>query len=197
MKTLYNSVIIIFLIAALIGIGYLIFDRPGQSDELDFSGKASEPRDVFGTRSATTTTATADGSFLNPADEGHATVTKALWLGGMTDMAIVTFKAIDASSTSFFQYDIFASNDNGCDTIATSTTDDNWSVGEPFVQDVNWYDIGASNTRVSGLVSNPSLSANASGTVEVLTNLNWKCLRVDLQGASTTVWAQLREKINY
>ena len=197
MNKTYKTTVIILLTLGLLSIGYLLFDNKAEIVEtLKFGGESNEPRDMFGTRSATSTTATAAGSFVGlDAGSGHATVTKALLLDGMTDMAIITFKAIDASSTSFFQYDIYASNDNGCDATATSSDDDTYDGHSPFIGDVNWYDIGASNTRLRGLVSNPS-TTNASGTVEVLTDLSWKCLKVDLKGASTTVWTQLREHYN-
>ena len=197
---LLPAILIIGIFALGIGIPVFFIAKEiyqvEPQDEINIGGELNEPRDVYGTRSSTSTTATAAGSFLNPADAGHTTTSKAMLLDSMTDTALIAFKAIDASSTSFFQYEIYGSNDNGCDSIATSSDDDNWSVSDPFVQDVNWYDIGASNTRLDGLVSNPNTN-NASGTVEVLTDLCWKCLKVDLKGASSTVWVQLTEKIKY
>jgi len=214
---LLPAIIIVTLFALVFGsLGFLIGKGIYQNNSdglgiLNFGGQSNEPRDVFGTTIGKNTTSTtnigtagypsdwpnSDFSDVALNDAGYPTTSKAVLLDGQTDTVLFTFLPITASSTGYFSYDIFGTNDNLCTTTATSTTDDNYNPIYPLVSEINWYDIEASGTRVSGSFTNGNVEnpGNATSTSRLLTNLNWKCLRVDLRGASTTVGVQLREKI--
>ena len=160
----------------------------GQGFEtLSFGGQADEPRDVFGLQVGTSTTATAEGSFYT-ARHNNATTSKALLLNGMTDTATYTIRPITASSSSWFDWKIFGSNDTDCDTSTTTTVYENTVITDQ----INWYDADPTNSRTAGTITN--MTDSATGTVVLLTDLNWRCLRFDAMGASTTIGVQLREK---
>lgn len=206
------SLIIIFaLIFILIGgvSGYLI--KSGMADkeikaletEEILGGQADEPKDLFGKQVGTSTTPTSNlgtpgyptspnSDFSDTALQPYVTTSKSIILDGETDIALFTFDVLNASSSNYFSYDILGSNDTNCTTTATSTTDDNYNPVVALTSDIHWFDIGTDGARVSG--SKEDIAANVTSTSRVLTNLNWKCLRLDLRGASTTVWAQIRQK---
>ena len=182
MKKIYIGIIVLLV---LLGIGYLYSNKT----ETTFGGQAGEVRNVFGTQVGTTTAPTASGSFF-AAYGSNASTSKTLLLYGTTDTVLFTVKALTASSSSFYEWDILGSNDTGCNTTATSSTDEAYTGYK--LSDINWYVADPTNSRTSGRVTNPT--ANATGTIATLTNLNWSCLRFGANGSSTTVLMQIREK---
>jgi len=209
-------ILAVVILALVFGLGFY-FNSEKPTDELEtFSGQAEEPRDVFGTTTGTSTTATSNltdpgyptgapnSDFSDAtigADSGYSTTSKVVTLNGMTDMALFTFRALTASTSGYFSYDIFGTNDTYATTTATSSTDSDYDVSGliPIVSEINWYDIGSDGSRVSGSVEVGDVQYTDTGTTtsRLLTNLNWKYLKVDLRGSSTTVGVQLREKTNY
>lgn len=200
---------------AFIIVGFLIHSNLKSDEPIDteFGGQVNEPRDVFGTTTGTSTSPTtnladadypysANSDFSDAAlgaDNGYPTTSKTMMLGGMTDTVALVFTPLTASSSEgSFYYDIFGSNDAHCTTTATSTTDDDYDTSGtiPIIDEIHWFDIGADNARISGGMTGLGVGANATGTAEIITDVCWKCLRVDLRGASSTVGVQLIEKIN-
>ncbi len=160
-----------------------------EESEMILGGEVREPEDVFGTTSGTSTVATAAGSFYT-ARKNNATTSKAIELNSLTDTALYTIRPLTASSSSFFDWKIFGSNDRHCATTSVSVT-----YGETVLaSDISWYDADPSNSRTVGTLEN--MSDNATGTAVLLTDVAWRCLRFDAMGASTTIAVQLREKSN-
>ena len=208
MNTLYKTTVIILLILGLLGIGYILLNKTEIQES--FGGHPDEERDVFGTQTGTTTVSVSNVGTTGYPDEapnsnfsdmtlnidgGYSTTSQVMMLNATTDTVLFTFRALTASSSGEFYYEIFGSNDRGADTVATSTDDDNYVATVPLVSDITWYNTGADAALVSGALATPG-SGGATTTSEVLTNVNWKYLKVDLRGASSTVSVRLREKTN-
>ena len=195
--------IILLMITVIIGtLGYAFinsFEKEPESEE-QLQGRSGPERDIFGTRVSSTTIPLA---FFNHSDfsvlRGTTTVYKALLES--TDTALITVTVPNASSTSEVYYKIWGSNDDKCDTTATSTTDDIYEEGgapltDPIISDINWFDLV--DTDSAGQFQNQATfgKENATGTSFILSDMNWGCLKFDATGASSTIWFQLKEKIN-
>jgi hypothetical protein len=167
---------------AILGIGLLI-----PKTETALAGQSKQPRDVFGTQIGTTTAPTTSGSFFGDY-AANSTTSSVLLLDGTTDIVLLTMKALTASSSAFYEWNVFGSNDTNCDTATTSTI-----FNVATVSQINWYDVDPTNSRTSGRSTNPG---NATGTSVLFNNLNWRCLKVLANGSSTTVLMQIKEKIN-
>lgn len=215
MNKTYKTTVIILLILGLAGIGYLIYNNKEEIAESiaeRFGGEPLEERDVYGTTIGTTTTPVSNVGTEGYPDEdpnsnfsdmtlnidnGYSTTSQVVLLNGTTDEVLFTFKALTSSSSAYVYYEIFGSNDNLASTTATSTTDNDYNPIYPLVSDITWYNVGADAALVSGTIDDPGDASNSTTTSEILTGLNWKYLKVDLRGASSTVSVRLREKINY
>lgn len=150
-------------------------------------------QDVIGTKTATTTVGV---SFGNPTTGGlsAATSTYVSKIAGSYG-ATYTFMALDASSTSRVVLNFEGSNDDYCDTTATS------GGNLPLVSEINWFDIGDSlNATVHSSSWNNSSSTkginwtnpiNGQGRTAHLHHLDFHCIRLGIRGASTTIWAQI------
>jgi len=178
-----------------------------EDGEMIFGGQASEAVDLFGTQTGTTTAATSgsydptmnsDFSDMASNNAGYNSTTKAIMLDGRTDTALITIKPLTASTTNFFAWTIDGSNDRGCDTAATSTSDARYVPTLPIKNEVNWFSVDPTNSRATGGKGNVKVGTSATSTETILlTNLNWRCLRLSLDSSSTTLWAQIKQKINY
>ncbi len=184
MKKIYVGLV---LLIVLLAGGYLYSHKT----EVVFGGLAGAPIDIYGTQTGTSTAATASGSFFGAT---NATSSKAMALGTETDMVLLTIKAKTASTSalggSFYEWDIFGSNDANCDT--SSSTAGTGAI-KTIKSDINWFSADPTNSKVSGRVTNPG---TATGTSVLLTNVNWKCLNFQANGSSTTVLMQMKEKTN-
>ena len=154
--------------------------------------------DVIGSRSATTTVGVSFGN--NTTGSITATSSYVSRIGGMKQIAVYTIQAITASSTSRVNVEVQGSNDDECDTTATSAGN------KPLVSEINWFSAGdhfnnkVHATSFTNASSTSFLSwlnpMNGAGQEIVLTNLSYECLRLNVAAASSTLWAQLRVRGN-
>jgi len=208
MKTYITIILLIILLA--IG-GFVVWDKiKVQDNEQGLGGISSPNRDVIGTTGSPTATSSAPlqlnaDNALSAA--ATATVRVALWgstdpsgsieRDSYTDSVLITLDQEKASTTNSFYWHITGSNDIHCDTIATSTTDDNYDATEALSGDIRWYNLVADDIYPTGYANygNVNIGANATGTAILLDNVNWNCLRFDYRGASTTILTQIKEKV--
>ena len=167
-------------------------------EQKEFGGLAGPDRDLIGTTGAPTATTTSPLHF--PADNNLSAVATSTTNGKMllagTDSVLFTIDQETASTTNSFYWQITGSIEDDCDTIATSTTDDNYDASKPLIDNIHWYDISVAKFTPNGYNNNGLINqtANATGTSFILNDVIWKCLRVDYRGASTTILMQMREK---
>lgn len=152
--------------------------------------------DVVGTKSGTSTT----GVYFAPDSTTSTYVSK---IGGSVDIGVYTIKVLSASSTAtspLITLALEGSNDDYCDTSTSTTIFDKVTTGQ-----INWFP--ASN-HLLGKTQNTALT-NATSTYFItwaspmtgasneiiLTDLNWECLRLNVQASSTIFWAQLKTKV--
>ncbi len=151
--------------------------------------------DVIGTKIGTTTTGVA---FSVGATGGQSATTSYVTLIGNRDEVTYTGQILEASSTANMQIDFLGSSDDYCNTTNTDV-----DVDTPLVVDINWFDIGGHllNLDSTGTFDNgtSTLAWDTSGLKGVgkamtLTNLDYRCLRIDVSGSSTLFRAELRTK---
>lgn len=151
--------------------------------------------DIVGTKVGTSTTGV---GFYEPS---AATSSYPIFIGNR-DLAIYTIKILGASTTNGanIRFEIDGSFDDFCNT-ASST----YGILDPvLIRDINWYSagdhlknkvhstsFGNSSSTASLLWDNPV--AGASNEI-ILTDLNYRCLRLNVKGSSTITWVQLRTK---
>lgn len=186
-----NIVGILFILIGVLYLGSAIITQNAYGLSANTSG---EPIDVIGSKSGTTTTGVVfPGKFT-------ATTTAVVGIGQNTDTATFTFKTVNASSTPSGEvsFTILASNDYYCDTATTTTIysyipEDNM---------INWYDVGTYAINGSQTVAIPVATTTFSwfptGAWQnksiTLTNLNSKCLALQVNASSTELFVQLVTK---
>lgn len=153
--------------------------------------------DVIGDKTATTTTFI---PFGNAATGGLSAATSTyVTKVGPADEATYTFFANDASSTARVVMNFEASNDDYCDTTATS------GGNLPLVSEIAWFDIGSFlgetvhplsyNSASSTKTVNWDNPTNGQGIAAHLHHLDFECLRLGIKAASTTLRAQITTKM--
>lgn len=184
---------ITLILVALIGV-ILLFGNKGTSPGL--GGLASPvPIDLIGTKVGTSTIAVGFG--IAGSGGQSATTTYPYLIGNETDSVAVTLQAKNASTTANLQFSILGSNDTGCNTASTTSSLNAITTGE-----INWYDLGdhylnkvystSLTVGTSTLVwSNP---VAGTGRELILSDLNSRCIALQVSGSSSTLWAQLRYK---
>lgn len=188
------AIIVIAFMASGYFLGSAIKGQIFEEEKTTFGGWSGPVRDLFGTRVGTSTTPLIWGN--NNDLSTVATTSKRVALLQGTDTALFTIYIPAASTTNAFYWHILGSNDADCDTIATSTTDDNYVATKPLVSDIHWFNVDQTDDyNNSSLVNVVGNAANATGTSFSITDVNWGCFKIDARGASTTVWMQLKEKI--
>ena len=166
------------LIAALIGVAFF-FEKPQQA----IAGLAGGVANIAGTRAGTTTTS----AFFSTLGQ-TASTSQVLGLEkGEADLAVLTFRITGASSTpnGRLTWAVFGSNDASCNTATTTTTMDNTVI----TSNITWYSLGSGS---EGQIT--ATGAVATGTITTFTNLVFECLRVDVNGSSTSALVQARSK---
>lgn len=186
----HKFVLIVICVVVLL-LGLVIGFKLSPKAQIAFAGLKGSPVSIFGTQTGTSTAATADGSFFGAT---NPTSSKAVSIEGQSDVALITIKAKTASTSalggSFYEWNILGSNDAYCDT--SSSTAGTGAI-KTVKSDINWYLADPTNTRLSGRVTNPG---TATGTSILLKDINWKCLKFELNGSSSTVLLQMKEKTN-
>lgn len=152
-------------------------------------------QDVIGTKTATTTVGVnfAPSTGLIPS----ATSTYVTKIGD-ADEVTYTFRALKASSTARLIFAWQGSNDDYCDTTATS------GGNLPLVSEIAWYDIGDHlnetvhtkewTSATSTQTINWTNPMDGQGKAAHLHHLDFQCLRLGVQGVSTTLHAQISTK---
>ena len=149
-------------------------------------------RNIIGTRVGTSTT----GVNFYAADTINTYTT---FVGDSVDSAIYTIKTTDASSTANVKFQLFASNDDQCDTASTSSNT------VATVSQINWYDAApfivnlTASTTLIGIQSATttidwSPTAANQGKNLILNNINTRCLSLRVIASSTSLFAQLKTK---
>ncbi len=196
-KSIFYPIIIPLIIGAIFIGGWFLLpelrvDEPEEQTEL--KGRSGPDRDVFGARTNTTTVPI---TFFGDTDgSAIASSSAVLVLLQHTDEILLNVSTPNASSTSELYWNIWGSNIDNCDATATSTEDDTYVDGDPYVSDIPWFTI--TDTDSSGNLQNINTFGknSATGTSYILADINWSCLRFEASGASSTLWMQIREKIN-
>ena len=158
--------------------------------------------DVIGTHTGTTTTGVA---FRITATGGQtATTTYISRIGGNKNVAAYHITPTAASSSANAIFSLMGSNDDYCETTATSTTD-KACVGDCVLDsEIHWHNLvnhlkdtdhstsfdNASSTLIRNW-QNPKVGA---GNEIVLKDLDEECLRMDVTGSSTVIYSGLRTK---
>lgn len=184
-----------FLFAFSIAViaGYNAFKEPIQERfGLADSGFLDNGTDVIGTKTATTTVGVAFGKASTGGISATSTyVTKIV----PADKAVYTIQNLIASSTSRINIEIQGSQDDFCDTTATS------GGNLPLVSEINWFSAGdhlRGKIQTTSFVNASSTNfiswlnpLNGAGQEIILENLDYECLRLNIAAASSTVWAQI------
>lgn len=174
------------VIGILLGVSYF-------KDRTAFAGLSSAARDLVGTRVGTTTTPVL---FYTPS----ATTTYPILIGGDIDTAVISLIATASTTGSLMNLAILGSQDSQCDTATTTTSLPNTIV----TGDINWFDVSsnikdlAGSTSLTGTTTVISVSSTAAsyGKEIVLTDLNVRCLALQVNASSTNLYSQIRIKQN-
>ena len=196
-KSIFYPIVIPFIIGAMFFGGWFLFIEP-EVDEpvgVELGGRSGPDRDVFGTRTNTTTVPI---TFFSDVDGSAIATATAVILRPLihTDAFSLTLSTPNASATSEVYYKIWGSNVDSCDATATSTTDDSYVSGDPYVSDIPWFDMVDSDSSGQFQDQDTFGKNSATGTTRLITDVNWSCLRFEASGASSTLWMQIKEKIN-
>jgi hypothetical protein len=152
--------------------------------------------DVVGTRVVTTTVGV---GFRVTATGGiSATSSYITKISGVKENAIYTFMPTHASTTAKLQFNIWGSNDAYCDTTAIS------GGNLPLMSEIHWFSAGdhlQNRSHLVNLLNDSSTSflnwenpTSTAATEILLTNLNFECLKLDVAGSSTVLYAAIRTK---
>lgn len=158
--------------------------------------------DVVGTRVVTTTIGV--GFSITGTGGISATTSYITKIDGSKTNAIYTLMPTHASSSAKLQFDIWGSNDAYCDTT-TSTAGNSTNI--PLMSEIYWFSAGdhvENRTHLVDLLNNSSSAyfnwANPTSTMAaqiLLTNLNYECLKFDVAGSSTVLYAGIRTRADY
>jgi len=150
---------------------------------------SGEPVAIVGTRTGTTTTPV---NFYT-----YATTTYPVSIGANTDTVSLLFNMATASSSGANAiFSLYGSNDWDCNTATTTTI-----YNLPIKSEITWYDIGSHIINATGLTSLPTatttfaLASNVPARRQItLTNMNSKCLAVEINASSTTLYVEMMTK---
>lgn len=199
MDKLKYKIGIAVVLAIVVGIasyvGYIT--KTDQALGLADSSFAKYATDVIGTKSATTTTGV---NFRVTSTGGQsATSSYVSRIGENTNEAIYTIMATAVSSTANAVFEIQGSNDDYCDTSTSTTIYDIVTTDQ-----INWFSAGdhlKGRSQGTALSSASSTAAvvwtnpkQGEGQEIILENLNYECLRLNVSGSSTVLWAQINTK---
>jgi hypothetical protein len=182
------------------GIVFALFKSNGSvlgkanSDFVHYTGV------LIGSHVATTT---AGVLFNSSTGSMSATTSYIAKIGGNVENAVFTLKALNVSSTfSAVSVALQGSNDDFCDTKATSTVDARCSGDCVLTGDINWFDAG---NNLKNTAQNKTLASSTNyvywsgmnagdGSQIVLTDLNYECLKLNVSASSTNLYAEVRTK---
>ena len=169
-------------------IGVILFYKP--SVQSNFGGMGSGANNLIGTRVSTTTTGVAWGAATTTNRYTH-------YIGADVDEVTFFLQTTAAVASSSVLMNIFASNDQYCNTATTSTT-----MNVPTVSEINWYD---ASYLIKDLAGSATIAV-ATGTVTWypktaqlkkiinLENVNARCLALEVASADTSLYAAITKK---
>ena len=176
----------------IVGVGLFYFYKPNdQNIGLGGTTVSTEPLSIIGTKTGTSTV----GKAFSGKVATTGTTTYPLYIGSAKS-ALITLNALDASTTfSYVSFSILGSNDTGCD--ASSSV---YSLPYPIIKkDINWFDasyyaVGLPNTLgLNATTSVYSWKPTGPATTDVaLSNLNFKCLGLQIAASSTILHVQAK-----
>ena len=187
---------------AVVLVGNSVFGGIGLTSDKKATG---ESFDLVGSRSGTTTTPVAfDGN--NTTTGLSSTSTYPFVLGSITDTATFNFQVSSSTSAGGFapsvSFNVLASNDWNCGTASTTNY-----LNMPTEDQINWYDVGSHlmgltntielNKSTTTFVWYPEEVVGTTGKSVTFTNLNTKCLAVELYASSTAVYVNVMTKGKY
>lgn len=196
-KFFWTSVGIIVIAFVVVGSVFIYFKKPNSILGIESHEVIKTYSDIVGTRAVTSTTGVA---FSITGTGGISASTSYISkIGGDKENALYMFKPTYSSSTALLQFDIWGSSDDLC-YEATTTAGTNL----PLTSEINWYSAGdhlQNRSHLSNLLNDSSTSfvswSNPTSTAPaeiLLTNLNYECLKLDVAGSSTVLYAGLRIK---
>ena len=199
MKKYILTIIILGLIAVA---GYLYFNDAGGGD--GFRVGAVEYYNYPGLRATTTDVAvdligTTNGTTTNGVyfSDGTATSSYPITIGHQADEAILAFYPTFASTTgAHAAISIWGSNSQDCDTASTTAG----TLNNYTTSDIKWFDIGDHVAELAGsqtLTGTSTISWNPSARIGkdiVLKDLNYECLKVEVNASSTIMQASIITK---
>lgn len=196
MKKIIASILVI--IAGFLGYQLMPKGTFGKEsyDFQRFSG------DVVGTHIGTSTVGVA---FRQTSTGGQtATSTYISKIGNSKNNAVYTVITTAASSSSNVMMHIMGSNDDFCDSTATSTLDAACVGDCVLASQINWFSAGdhfkgkSQTTNPTGasstsdyIITNPTVG---QGGEIILEDLNYQCLRLGISGSSTIVYVGISTK---
>lgn len=185
------GVVLVVIIACYLGFNYF---EPKLGTLMNYDLKTNTT-DVIGTRIPTVSTTLGyitDIPLVGVASTA-ATTSYISMIGQSKNVASYMIKvtavaSTTANSATFF---VWGSNDDKCDTTFTSST---VNPGEVIQSWINWYPVV--NNLPYDSTAFPTMTNVAAGDTEqiLLTNLNFECLKLDVTGVSTTLYASIRAK---
>jgi hypothetical protein len=183
-------------------LGVWFFSQTQDVSALPSSSFQNYASDVIGTKTGTSTAG------VGWYGANAATTTYITRLGSNINNVVYTFLIQSASTTpaagaANLHMAILASNDDYCDT-ATSTTVI-WD--HPNSRDINWYDAApflagftdTASTQLTLNVGTTTIVWNTTAGIDkgrqlLLTDVNARCLALQVNGSSTVVWTQIKTK---
>ena len=179
-----KKIIGIALVIVLAGIGYYFYQQEDNvKGTVEVTGTLY---DIIGTNVGTTTT----GVYF--ADTA-ASSSYPFIISTEVDTATLYLQATNASSTGAeFTFSIFGSNDYDCDTASTTAG----TLNNVIVSDIDWYDMGSLNLNTDGSLAISSATTTYAWHSQLtspkktitLTNLNTRCLKLEVHGSSTVMY---------
>lgn len=188
--------IIISILFLLSGVSLVLAgSQVNRSALRNIANTAGEPNDLIGTRVGTTTTGI-------PFAVYGASSTYPFRIDSEVDEVTVLLNPVLASTTAEgggVIFSMFQSNDFDCDTASTTAT-----LAYPIKNEITWYDAMSHLNRLAGSLSNlsngtttlfwPLAGSNTVRKEVTLTNLNTRCLMLEITASGTVLYAEYKAK---
>ena len=168
-------------------------EKPWYENVLDIFGAPNKlARDIIGTQTGTSTDGVQFGT-----TKATTTIMYPIYIGNEVSNAVFTFKTKLASSTASVIMNVLESNDPYCDTSSTTS-----SMNIPVQSEINWFDAAYHIKGLAGATTIPAATstvvwaptgANQARSL-ILTDLNARCLGLNVMASGTNMYAQLVTK---
>lgn len=193
-----NNYLIPIIALVLLTVGVFVYKSNATifrcEEEGEFGGLIGPVRDIVGSRTAPTTT---PAYYYREGGTIVASSSKIVKLLEGTDSLLFNVITPYASTSNMFSWRILGSNDNNCDTTATTTGGEAWNTYGVAIKDINWHEFDITSSYDNYQVSDSPATygyENATGTSFILTNNIWGCAKIITNGSSTGALMQMKEK---